>query len=50
MLIRLVIWILHREYKKCGNQILYVKGLGKDFPKYLLYTEDEDVYVRMDEF
>lgn len=50
MLVRLAMWILHREYKKHRMPIYYVKGLQKDFPKYLLYTEDENVYYRMDEF
>ena len=50
MLVRIAMWILHREYKKYGKPIYYVKGLQKDFPKYLLYTENENVYYRMDEF
>ena len=49
-MIRFVIWILHLHYKKYGKSIFYVKGTGKDYPKYLLYTENANVYRRMDEF
>jgi hypothetical protein len=39
-------------YKNYGMPIFYIKGLKKDgdYPKYLLYTEDENVYQRMDRF
>ena len=40
----------HIGYKKHGMPIFYIKGLKKDYPKYLLYTEDENVYQRMDRF
>lgn len=49
-MIRFVMWILHLYYKKYGEAIFYVKGTGKDYPKYLLYTENPNVYRRMDEF
>lgn len=45
--------IEHKRIKKENNQniqILSIKGNGKDYPKYLLYTEDENVYKRMDKF
>ncbi len=50
MIKRFVMWWLHRQCIKYGKPILYIKGTGKDYPKYLLYTEDEWVYRRMDIF
>lgn len=47
---RLVIWYLRRLYKKTGKPILFLKGTGKDYPMYILYTEDEHAYDRMDNF
>ena len=47
---RFVMWWLHRRYKKTGMPIYYIKGTKKDYPKYLIYTEDEAVYKRMDRF
>lgn len=49
-MIRIVMFILHLYYKKSGEPIFYVKGKGKEYPKYLLYTEDESVYMRMEIF
>lgn len=46
----IVMWVLHRMYTKCNKPILYIKGTGADYPKYLLYTEDVNVYQRMDDF
>ena len=50
LICRFVMWLLHTRYIKTGEPIFYIKGLGKDYPKYLLYTEDETVYRRMDKF
>ena len=50
MLARFVMFIMHLYYKHEGQPIYYIKGTGKDYPKYLLYTEDEHVYRRMDMF
>ena len=50
MVIRLLMHILHRYYKRCGQPIFFVKGTEEHYPRYLLYTEDEDVYKRMDDF
>lgn len=50
MLLRIVMWWLHREYLRYGKPIYYIKGEGKDYPKYLLYTEDEHAYKRMEDF
>lgn len=50
MIDRLIMWLCHRKYKKFGMPILDIKGIGKDYPKHLLYTENENVYQRMDKF
>lgn len=50
MILKIVMWYLHIRYKKVKNDIFYVKGIEEDYPKYLLYTENENVYKRMDEF
>lgn len=47
---RFVMWWLHRQYKKYGKAIFYIKGTGKYYPKYLLYTENINVYRRMEDF
>lgn len=47
---RFIIWCLHKLYLKQNQPILYIRGTGKDFPKYLLYTENPNVYKRMDDF
>lgn len=50
MIDRFIIWLCHIRYKKFDMPIFYIKGNGKDYPKYLLYTEDERIYQRMNEF
>lgn len=52
MIDKIIMWLCHIRYKKYGMPIFYIKGLkkDKDYPKYLLYTEDEKVYQRMDRF
>lgn len=50
MITRLVMWWLHRQYIKFGMPIFYIKGSDKDMCKYLLYTEDRNVYERMERF
>ena len=50
MITKLIIWLCHIKYKKYGKPIFYVRGTGEDYPIYLLYTEDENVYRRMDRF
>lgn len=50
MICRIIIWLLHRKYIKYGMPIYYIKGTGKAYPIYMLYTEDINVYKRMDEF
>lgn len=50
MILKIVMWYLHIRYKKQKDDILYIKGTGKQYPRYLLYTENEKVYKRMDDF
>ena len=45
---RFIMWLCHRQYKKYGMPIFYIKGTGKDYPNYLIYTEDKNIYERMD--
>ena len=49
-MLRIVMFILHLYYKKYDMPIFYIKGKGKAYPKYLLYTEDENVSQRMAQF
>lgn len=48
MIDRFIMWICHMRYKKYGCPIFYIRGTDRDFPKYLIYTEDENVYKKMD--
>lgn len=44
MLTKLIMFLIHLQYRKTrerGYGIHYIEGTGKDFPKYLIYTEDE---------
>ena len=50
MLVRLIMWLCHIQYKRYKEPIYYIKGTGKDYPKYLLYTENPSTYDRMDRF
>jgi len=50
LITKFVMWWLSKECKKYGKAIFYIKGTGKDYPRYLLYTENEAVRNRMDEF
>ena len=50
MIIRLIMWLCHIYYKKYGEDIFCIKGEGKEYPKYLLYTENPTAYKQMDEF
>lgn len=50
MIDRLIMWLCHLKYKKHKMPIFYIKGTGKDYPKYLLYTENKFIYNRMDIF
>lgn len=55
MITKLIMFLCHLEYKKMQRKnkrhvILWIKGTEKDFPKYALYTENERVRDRMEEF
>ena len=50
MIDKIIMWLCHIRYKKYGMPIFYIKGIENDYSKYLLYTEDENVYQRMDKF
>ena len=50
MIDRLIMWLCHIRYKKYDMPIFYIKGNGKDYPKQLLYTENESIYQRMNRF
>ena len=50
MINRIIMWLLHIQYVKYRKPIFYIRGTEDDYPKYLLYTENENVYKRMDEF
>ena len=42
--------LLHMLYTKYNQPIFYIKGTENEYPKYLLYTENENVWDRMDNF
>ena len=46
---KLIMWYLHREYKKLDNskKIFFIRGKDKDYPKLMYYTEDESVNWKM---
>lgn len=48
MITRLVMWWIHRQYFKYGETIFYIRGTGRDYPRYLLYTEEPRVYEEFD--
>jgi hypothetical protein len=48
MIDRFIMWLCHLRYKRYGMPTFYIKGTGKDYPKYLVYTENENVYKKMD--
>lgn len=50
MLAKIIMFLCSMHYKKHKKPIFYIKGNGKDYPKYLIYTENENVYKRMDNF
>jgi hypothetical protein len=50
MIHKLIMWLCHIKYKSYKKDVFYIKGTDGDYPKYLLYTENENVYKRMDRF
>ena len=47
---RLAMKLLHVCYKYYNEDIFYVRGTGKHYPKYMLYTENPNTYQRMENF
>lgn len=48
---RLAMWLIHsvsKKMRKNGKNLYTIVGLGKDFPKYLIYTEDFDTRIKLD--
>ena len=48
MVTKLVMRWIHRRYLKYGETIFYIRGTGRDYPRYLLYTEEPRVYEKFD--
>lgn len=45
MLLRFAIWIIRRQYRKLdAAPVLAIRGVNDKYPRFLLYSEDEDVY------
>jgi len=47
MLIKLIIFLCHIQYKKKTIFGFYIKGSNEEYPKCLLYTENESVRNKM---
>jgi len=50
MLANIIMFLCSIYYKKYNKPIAYIRGTVKQYPRYLLYTEDEKIYQRMDKF
>lgn len=50
LIANIIILLCRILYKKTECDILSIKGHGKEYPRYLLFTENENVYKRMDRF
>ena len=50
MFLKFVMWYMHRLHIKYKLRAFYIKGTGNKYPRCLLYTEDKNMYKRMDEF
>ena len=50
LICKIIFRLLHILYIKHNQPIFYIKGTENDYPKYLLYTEDNNVWYRMDNF
>lgn len=49
MIIKLIMWLCHIQYKKYGQVMFYIKGYDEEYPRYLIYTENERIYKKFDE-
>ena len=47
---KIIMFLCRIQYKKYRDPIMYIRGSGKSYPSYMLYTEDKYVYQRMEEF
>lgn len=47
LMVKIVMAWLRKEYKKYGGVAFHINGTQKDYPRYLLYTEDELVRVKL---
>ena len=47
---KIVMWCMRRLYRTYKQPICYIRGTGKDYPRYILYTENANVYKRMEDF
>lgn len=45
-----IMFLCRVQYKKYKQPIMYIRGSGRSYPSYMLYTEDACVYQRMEEF
>lgn len=50
MIFKIIMFLCSIYYKRYNQSIFYIKGTGKNYPKYLLYTENEKTYHKMDKF
>ena len=50
ILVELIMLFCSIVYKFEGKPLMYIKGHEEKYPRYLLYTEDVNVYDRMDKF
>ena len=50
MVANIIMFLCRLQYKKYHKAIFYIKGTKEKYPRYLLYTEDKNVYERMDKF
>ena len=49
LIAKLIMFLCHIQYKKRNQPLMYIRGTGDNYPNYLIYTEDENIYQRMDE-
>jgi hypothetical protein len=41
MKVKIIMFLLHMLYKERNECLVYIKGTGNEYPRYLIYTEDE---------
>lgn len=50
MIANLIMLLCRIQYRHYKQDIFYIKGTGKDYGRYLLYTEKPRTAERMDKF